>query len=123
MPKFGGWNTSYMDNHDSGRSLSRYASDLPQLRATAAKMLATYLGSLSGTLFLLQGQEIGIANVPREWRIEDYIVAERKNYYNEVLKRRGKSAEMSDVMRELRLKARDNGGCQRSGTRVRMQVS
>ena len=39
-----------MDSHDSGRSLSRYASDLPQFRATAAKMLVTYLGSLSGTL-------------------------------------------------------------------------
>jgi alpha-glucosidase len=25
LPKFDGWNTIYMDNHDSGRSLSRYA--------------------------------------------------------------------------------------------------
>jgi oligo-1,6-glucosidase len=23
MPKFDGWNTVYLDNHDSGRSLSR----------------------------------------------------------------------------------------------------
>jgi len=69
MLKFDGWNTIYMDNHDSGRSLSRYAPDLPQFRATAAKMLATYLGSLSGTLFLLQGQETGMANVPPLYRI------------------------------------------------------
>lgn len=86
MPKFNGWNTIYMDNHDSGRSLSRYASDLPQHRATAAKMLATYLGTLSGTLFLLQGQEIGMANVSREWEIEDYIDVEGRNAYEEIKK-------------------------------------
>lgn len=66
MPKFDGWNAVYMDNHDSGRSLSRYASDLPEFRETAAKMLATYLCTLSGSLFLLQGQEIGMASVPRD---------------------------------------------------------
>lgn len=109
MPEIDGWNTIYMDNHDSGRSLSRYASDLPDYRSQAAKMLATYLGSLSGTLFLLQGQEIGMANAPRNWGIEDYIDVEGRNFYNEVLARRGEGADMTDVMRELRLKARDNG--------------
>jgi alpha-glucosidase len=72
-------------------------------------MLATYLGSLSGTLFLLQGQEIGMANLPREWGIEDYIDVEGKNFYDAVLKQRGEGADMSDVMEQLRLKARDNG--------------
>ncbi|CZR55951.1 probable alpha-glucosidase (maltase) [Phialocephala subalpina] len=109
MPKFGGWNSVYMDNHDSGRSLSRYASDLPEFRERAAKMLATYLGSLSGTLFLLQGQEIGTANVPREWGIEDYVDIEGRNDYEEIKKRRGEGADMSDVMWELKLKVRDNG--------------
>ncbi|KAH8904768.1 family 13 glycoside hydrolase [Coniochaeta sp. PMI_546] len=109
MPKFDGWNAVYLDNHDSGRSLSRYASDLPQHRDTAAKMLATYLGSLSGTLFLLQGQEIGMANASREWGIEDYIDVEGRNYYDSVLKQRGEGADMQDVLRELRLKSRDNG--------------
>jgi alpha-glucosidase len=109
MPKFDGWNTVYMDNHDSGRSLSRYASDLPQYRVTAAKMLATYLATLSGTLFLLQGQEIGMANVPREWGIEDYIDVEGRNAYEAIRRERGDGADMRDVIRELRLKARDNG--------------
>lgn len=109
MPKFDGWNSVYMDNHDSGRSLSRYGSDLPQYREDAAKMLAIYLGTLSGTLFLLQGQEIGMANAPRSWTIDDYIDVEGLNYYNSELKRRGRGADMSDVMREMRLKARDNG--------------
>jgi alpha-glucosidase len=109
MPKFDGWNSVYMDNHDSGRSLSRYGSDLPEYRKDAAKMLAIYLGTLSGTLFLLQGQEIGMANVPASWKINDYIDVEGLNYYNSELKRRGPDADMSDVMREMRLKARDNG--------------
>lgn len=109
MPKFDGWNSVYMDNHDSGRSLSRYGSDLPQHRKEAAKMLAIYLSTLSGTLFLLQGQEIGMANVPESWKIEDYIDVEGLNYYKSQLAKRGPDADMSDVMREMRLKARDNG--------------
>ncbi|EON97333.1 putative alpha amylase protein [Phaeoacremonium minimum UCRPA7] len=109
MPRFNGWNAVYLDNHDSGRSLSRYASDLLQHREAAAKMLATYMGSLSGTLFLLQGQEIGMANVPDNWGIDDYIDVEGSNYYRSVLKKRGEGADMSDVLREMRLKSRDNG--------------
>ncbi|RSL45074.1 hypothetical protein CEP54_014418 [Fusarium duplospermum] len=109
MPKFDGWNSVYMDNHDSGRSLSRYGSDLPEYRKDAAKMLAVYLGTLSGTLFLLQGQEIGMANAPESWTIDDYIDVEGLNYYKSQLNKRGADADMSDVMREMRLKARDNG--------------
>ncbi|RSM05216.1 hypothetical protein CEP52_006442 [Fusarium oligoseptatum] len=109
MPKFNGWNSVYMDNHDSGRSLSRYGSDLPEYRKDAAKMLAVYLGTLSGTLFLLQGQEIGMANAPESWTIDDYIDVEGLNYYKSQLNKRGVDADMSDVMREMRLKARDNG--------------
>ncbi|RTE75293.1 hypothetical protein BHE90_010258 [Fusarium euwallaceae] len=109
MPKFNGWNSIYMDNHDSGRSLSRYGSDLPKYRKDAAKMLAIYLGTLSGTLFLLQGQEIGMANAPESWTIDDYIDVEGLNYYKSQLNKRRADADMSDVMREMRLKARDNG--------------
>ncbi|TDZ20965.1 Alpha-glucosidase [Colletotrichum orbiculare MAFF 240422] len=109
MVRCDGWNTIYMDNHDSGRSLTRYASDLPQFRRRAAKMLATYLSTLSGTLFLLQGQEIGMANIPESWPIEEYIDVEGRNYYESERRRRGSDADMSDLLKEMRLKARDNG--------------
>ena len=109
MPTFDGWNTVYMDNHDSGRSLSRYASDKPEFRARAAKMLAVHLCTLSGSLFMLQGQEIGMANMSKSWGIEEYIDVEARNYYNKILKQRGEGADMSDVMKELQKKARDNG--------------
>ncbi|KAJ5281036.1 alpha-amylase [Penicillium angulare] len=110
MPKFDGWNTIYLDNHDSGRSLSRYASDAPEYRSTAAKMLATYLMTLSGTPFLLAGQEIGMANLGKDYGADAYIDVEGKNYYNEVLKARGGDvSRMEDVLRELQLKSRDHG--------------
>lgn len=110
MPKVDGWNTIYLENHDSGRSISRYASDAPEHRAASAKMLATYLCTLSGTLFLLAGQEIGMANMPKEWGVEHYVDVEGRNYYESELKARGGcTLDMADVMRELRLKARDHG--------------
>ncbi|KAE8132034.1 glycoside hydrolase superfamily [Aspergillus pseudotamarii] len=110
MPKVGGWNTVYLDNHDSGRSLSRYASDLPEHRSTAATMLATYLTTLSGTPFILAGQEIGMANLSKDYGIDAYIDVEGRNYYMEVLKARGGDiSSMDDVLRELQRKSRDHG--------------
>lgn len=110
MPRFDGWNTVYLDNHDSGRSLTRYGSDDPRYRAYAAKLLSLYMTTLSGTLFLLGGQEIGMANLPKEMGIDHYIDVEGRNYYMHVLKTRGGDAsKMDDVMRELQLKARDHG--------------
>lgn len=110
MPKFDGWNSIYLDNHDSGRSLSRYASDALEHRSTAAKMLATYLTTLSGTAFILAGQEIGMANLSKDYGVDAYIDVEGKNYYNKVLKARGgNSSKMDDVLREMQLKARDHG--------------
>ena len=110
LPKCDGWNSVYLDNHDSGRSLSRYGSDKPEFRATSAKMLATYLTTLSGTPFMLQGQEVGTANLGSDYGADAYIDVEGKNHYNEVLRSRGgDTSKMGDVMRELQLKARDHG--------------
>ncbi|OKO90532.1 Alpha-glucosidase [Penicillium subrubescens] len=78
MPKFDGWNTVYLDNHDSGRSLSCYAFDAPEHRSNAAKMLATYLTTLSGTPFMLAGQEIGMANLGKDYGADAYIDLEGK---------------------------------------------
>jgi oligo-1,6-glucosidase len=73
-------------------------------------MLATYLATLSGTPFLLAGQEIGMANLGPEYGPEAYIDVEAKNHYNAVLQSRGgDESQMSDVLREMQLKARDHG--------------
>ena len=61
------WGTVFMENHDQGRSLSRFATDDPKYSAKAAKMLALMLCTLTGSLFLYQGQEIGMVNAPKAW--------------------------------------------------------
>ncbi|KAH8880202.1 putative alpha-amylase [Thozetella sp. PMI_491] len=110
MPKFDGWNTVYLENHDSGRSISRYASDKPEHRANSSKLFATYLLSLSGTPFLLAGQEIGMANLGKDYGADAYIDVEGRNFYNSTLKARGGDKSiMGDVLREMQLKARDHG--------------
>lgn len=78
-----GWNALYLENHDQSRSVSRFGSDKPQYRSVSAKMLATYLGFQSGTLFLYQGQELAMANVPLSWSIEEYKDVATQNYWNE----------------------------------------
>ena len=47
-------------------------------------MLATFLCTLTGILFLYQGQDIGMINAPKSWPIEEYKDVESRNYYNHV---------------------------------------
>ncbi|KAL7276756.1 hypothetical protein RUND412_000254 [Rhizina undulata] len=105
-----GWNALFIENHDQSRSVSRLTSDAPEFRPYAAKMLGTFLVLQSGTIFLHQGQELGLANVPKHWGIEEYKDVETINYYNEVLEKRGgDKSKMADVMAVFQKKARDNG--------------
>jgi alpha-glucosidase len=50
------------------------------------KALAMLLSTLPGTLFLYQGQEIGMINVPSNWTINDYQDANSISNYNGVVK-------------------------------------
>ena len=50
-------------------------------------MLALLFASLSGTLYVYQGQEIGMINMPKDWAIEDYKDVDAMNHYNEVAHR------------------------------------
>lgn len=73
-------------------------------------MLAIYLTTLSGTPFLLAGQEIGMANLGENYGADAYIDVEAKGHYNAVLEARGgDKSQMGDVLREMQLKARDHG--------------
>ncbi|KAF4536988.1 hypothetical protein BFW01_g6951 [Lasiodiplodia theobromae] len=75
------WTTSFIENHDQARSISRFGSDRsPQLRDVSGKMLALLLSSLSGTLFVYQGQEIGMVNAPESWSIDEYKDVDSKNF-------------------------------------------
>ena len=79
-----GWTTAFCENHDQGRSVSRYASDAPEYRVYSAKMLAMMMCAMTGTLFIYQGQEIGMVNMPKDWTIEESKDIETLNYYNSV---------------------------------------
>lgn len=101
------------------------ASDHPSERAKAAKLTCMFHTSLTGTIFIYQGEEIGLCNVPRNWVEEDYkdietiqaLDGERDFRWKQNGKKGDvKDVDVSDVMRDMRWTARDNG-------RTPMQVS
>jgi glycosidase len=77
----GGWNALFLENHDQSRSVSRFTPHRPENRTAAAKMLATFVSLQAGTLFVYQGQELGMANLPQDWEIGEYKDFETQNLY------------------------------------------
>ena len=67
MRERGGWNSLFIENHDQPRSVSRYVDDSVQYRELGAKLLALMQTTLSGTIYVYQGEEFGMGNVPLEW--------------------------------------------------------
>jgi glycosidase len=76
-----GWNALFLENHDQSRSVSRFTPHNSSNRKLAAKMLATFIGFQSGTLFVYQGQELGMSNLPQNWPMEEYKDVETQNLY------------------------------------------
>ncbi|KZT55102.1 glycoside hydrolase family 13 protein [Calocera cornea HHB12733] len=113
MQENGGWNSIYLENHDHPRSLIRFMTEEPKYRELCSKALCVVLSTLSGTLFVYQGQEIGMINLPKEWGIEEYQDVATKNWYSEALEKRQKETgqknpDMSGIMAGIHRKARDN---------------
>ncbi|KAJ5476227.1 Glycoside hydrolasesuperfamily [Penicillium sp. IBT 31633x] len=104
------WTTVFMENHDQGRSVSRFGSDkTPELRERSAKMLAMMQSTLSGTQYIYQGQEIGMVNVPRDWPIDEYKDIDSTNYYRMTSKvTNNDPVELEKAMVSLQHLARDN---------------
>lgn len=103
------WTTVFFENHDQPRSLSQFATDDDKYRDKAAKMLATMLCCLTGTLFIYQGQEIGMVNFPNTWGIEDMRDPETIALYEEIRDRYGGDPLwLKKAMKGLQYKARDN---------------
>jgi len=77
-----GWNSVFIENHDNPRSVSRYTDDSDEFRDKGAKLLALMQTTLGGTLFVYQGEEIGIRNAPTDWDIdEEYKDIETINFW------------------------------------------
>lgn len=69
--------------------------------------------TLSGTLYIYQGEEIGMANLPSSWSIEDYKDIASQDMYNDTLRARQQKEgmsepDMSDVLDIIYRKARDH---------------
>lgn len=112
----GAWQTFFLESHDAARSVTRFGDRTPENRERVAKMLAMLSTTLSGTLFLHQGQEIGMANLADDIPVSEYPDIETKNFCQTIRDQReaessktGVPVDMSDVEREIRLKARDHG--------------
>jgi alpha-glucosidase len=72
-------------------------------------MLAIMMTALTGTLFIYQGQEIGMINVPKDWPIENFKDIESVNFYKATAVSTNNDKEALDyVMRSLQILGRDN---------------
>lgn len=104
-----GWTTVFLENHDQSRSISRFASDAFEHRVASGKMLALMQMALSGTMFIYQGQEIGMVNFPETWTMEEYKDVDSSNYYKMVSKRSGGDPEeLAAAKTSLQHLARDH---------------
>ncbi|KAJ4368401.1 hypothetical protein N0V83_006758 [Neocucurbitaria cava] len=76
-----GWNSLFVENHDQPRSISRYTDDSDEWRDYGAKLLCLMQTTLAGTLYVYQGEEIGMRNVPTSWGPEEYKDIESINFF------------------------------------------
>ncbi|KAI1013280.1 hypothetical protein LB503_001352 [Fusarium chuoi] len=102
------WATAFCENHDNGRAVDRFGdASTPEWWLKSAKTLAIWQTTLTGTLFLYQGQEIGMTNMPRSWGIEEYKDIESSNFYAEAVAS-GDEKRVRDTMHGLQIMARDH---------------
>jgi len=66
-----GWGSIYLNNHDFPRAVSRWGNDSESYWHNSATMLHTFLLTMRGTPYFLNGEEIGMTNIKFE-NIEDY---------------------------------------------------
>ena len=111
MIEHDGWNSVFIENHDNPRSVSRYTcdSDIDNARDLGAKLLALMQTTQSGTLFVYQGEELGMRNVPAEWDVSEYKDIESINYWKACLKEHGGDEKQLAKDKEVLIKkARDH---------------
>ncbi len=95
------WNTLYLENHDHPRIISRYGSE--KLRRESGTMLAVCYMFQQGSVFIYQGQEIGMTNI-RLRDINDYKdISSKTNFWKYHLK-----DTLEDRMRRIHRSSRDS---------------
>ncbi|CAK9438823.1 uncharacterized protein LODBEIA_P30470 [Lodderomyces beijingensis] len=106
------WSTVFIENHDQPRSITRFGDRDKKFQTKSGKLLAMLQTTLTGTLFIYQGQEIGMTNLPREWPIEEYKDINTINYYKAFEEKYGKDKDFPEkrekLMDVINLVARDH---------------
>lgn len=104
-----GWNSIFCENHDQPRSVTRYCDDSDEWREMGAKLLSMMETTLSGTLYVYQGEELGMRNVPPSWGPEEYKDIESVNLFKKYKEMYPNDAsKMAEARKLLQRKARDN---------------
>lgn len=98
-----GWNTIAFSNHDSPRSVSIYGDSIYHYEKSA-KLIMTFLLTAPGTPFFLQGEEIGMTNMPIT-SAEELTDIKMRGVYNE---RCAQGHNPADVLADLSWWNRDN---------------
>jgi oligo-1,6-glucosidase len=89
--------------------VSRICDDSDEYREISAKLICLMLTTLGGTLYVYQGQELGMRNVPKEWDPEEYKDVESINYWKKMNNMYPGNKEKLDFARHvLQRKARDH---------------
>jgi len=104
-----GWASLFCENHDQPRSVSRWCDDSDAHRIAGSKLLCIMQSTLTGTLYIYQGEELGMRNIPANWDPEEYKDIESIGYWRHVLSTYPQGApEIKRAKNLLRRKARDN---------------
>ncbi|WP_299119931.1 alpha-glucosidase [uncultured Winogradskyella sp.] len=98
-----GWGSIFLGNHDFSRMVSRFGND-STYHTESAKLLAMLLLTLRGTVYIYQGDEIGMTNVAYP-KIEDYNDVETLGSWNEAL---AKGEDMTEFLKLVHRQSRDN---------------
>ncbi len=98
-----GWGSIFLGNHDFSRMVSRFGNDTIY-RTESAKLLAMLLLTLRGTVYIYQGDEIGMTNVAFP-TIEDYNDVETLNNWKEA---KAKGEDMTEFLKIVHRQSRDN---------------
>jgi len=101
-----GWNSLYWNNHDQPRTVSRFATDDPEYRVRAAKMLGTTLHMMQGTPYVYEGEELGMTNV-HYTKLSQYEDLESLNAYKEYVEDE-KIVDKDTMLKYLSYMSRDN---------------
>ncbi len=98
-----GWGSIFLGNHDFSRMVSRFGND-KEYRVASSKLLAALLLTLRGTVYIYQGDEIGMTNVAYE-SIDDYNDVETVNAWKAA---ENSGQDMDHFLTVVHSQSRDN---------------